>query len=500
MKPRISMRAALEDSELLGAIMSGASWLPWRTVLIAAMGEALNDDERVIFKQLTGRDTEPLELVEEILALIGRRGGKNRAAAVLATYASAFCDWSDKLAIGERGVVLVLAQNQKQAAVAFSYITGIFHAVPALAAMITNETSETISLTNGIDIEVRAANFRGLRGVTAVMVLADEVAFWANDNSVNPDTEILNAVRPALATTGGPLVMITSPHARRGEAWNTHRRHYGPGGDPRILVLQGASTTMNPTLPQSVVDRAIERDPAAASAEYMAQFRVDLEPYVSREVAQAAVDPGVFERSPIEAVCYHGSVDPSGGSMDSMTAAVSHLEGRVMVLDAVREFKPPFSPEAVVSEISDLLKRYRLSEVTGDRYAGEWPREAFTRHKITYRLSERTCSEIYQALLPELNSGNIALLDNQRLLTQLVSLERRTSRGGRDQIGHPPGQHDDLINAAGMALLLAKPRPAFEIPQLGVVQVAAGPNPYRAEYEDFGYADNPYGVSSAGLS
>jgi hypothetical protein len=44
------------------------------------------------------------------------------------------------------------------------------------------------------------------------------------------------------------------------------------------------------------------------------------------------------------------------------------------------------------------------------------------------------------------------LLDDARLLTQLVGLERRTARGGRDSIDHTPGAHDDLANAvAGLA-------------------------------------------------
>jgi hypothetical protein len=36
-----------------------------------------------------------------------------------------------------------------------------------------------------------------------------------------------------------------------------------------------------------------------------------------------------------------------------------------------------------------------------------------------------------------------------------VSLERRTSRGGKDSIDHPPGGHDDLANAAAGALVIA---------------------------------------------
>jgi hypothetical protein len=181
-----------------------------------------------------------------------------------------------------------------------------------------------------------------LRGVTAVAVLADEAAFWSADGSANPDTEILNAVRPSLATTSGPLIVISSPHARRGEVWQTYKRAFGELGDPKILVLKGPSRALNPTLPQAVVDRAMERDPASASAEYLAEFRVDLEPFVSREIAEAAVDLGVFERPPMTGTMYFGFTDPSGGSMDSMTAAIAHSEGRLLVLDAVREFRPHF--------------------------------------------------------------------------------------------------------------------------------------------------------------
>jgi hypothetical protein len=43
-------------------------------------------------------------------------------------------------------------------------------------------------------------------------------------------------------------------------------------------------------------------------------------------------------------------------------------------------------------------------------------------------------------------------LDNPKLINQFIGLERRTARGGRDSIDHPPGGHDDICNAvAGFA-------------------------------------------------
>ena len=109
MIPRFTMRQALDDPLLLGNILSGPSWECWRVMLIAIMGEALRDPERAIFAKFTGRDHEPGQRVEEFAAIIGRRGGKDRAMSALMTYLAACCDYRDVLAPGERGLVLCLS-------------------------------------------------------------------------------------------------------------------------------------------------------------------------------------------------------------------------------------------------------------------------------------------------------------------------------------------------------------------------------------------------------
>ena len=125
-------------------------------------------------------------------------------------------------------------------------------------------------------------------------------------------------------------------------------------------------------------------------------------------------------------------MDPSGGGSDSFALAVMHREGKIAVLDAVREVQPPFSPERVVAEFAELLRRYRVTKVYGDRYAGEWPVESFRNHGITFEASAKPKSDLYQELLPKLNSCEVDLLDLPRLIAQLAGLERRPARGGRD--------------------------------------------------------------------
>jgi hypothetical protein len=143
--------------------------------LLAANGEQLTDLELLTFTKYTGRAKAPEKRVDELWCAVGRRGGKSRAMATMAAYYAGLCDYRDKLARGETGVVPPDARH-----------------------------------------------------------------LWRS-----PDLYI------------EPL---RSPWGLMGHVQETH---YGPEGDPMLLVAQGASRDFNPDLPQSVVDRALDRDPLA---------------------------------------------------------------------------------------------------------------------------------------------------------------------------------------------------------------------------------------------
>lgn len=449
------------------------TWAVWFAIIAAIFALPMTDEQLRHYRHVTGRTEPPTEIAKQVYLVIGRRGGKSRILALIAVWLACFFEYREFLAPGEKGVVQVIAADRKQARVVLRYVKALLSRVPMLARMIAGETKESIELTNDIVIEVATASFRSVRGFTVVAALLDEIAFFPQEESANPDVEILNAIKPSMATIPNALLLAaSSPYARRGVLYDTHKKHFGQDGDP-ILVVQADTATTNPVIDPQIIADAYEADPASASAEYGAQFRADIESFVSVEVVDACVARGVLERPPKAGLRYFAFSDPSGGSNDSFTLAIAHRDADSLILDCIREVKPPFSPQSVCEEFADVLKTYGLTKVIGDRYAGLWPVEQFAKAGIKYEQSARPKSDLYRDLLPLLNSRRCELLDHRRLVTQLTSLERRTARGGRDSIDHPPAGRDDIANAvAGVLTAIAAPKPRLRYGTIGTPNAA----------------------------
>lgn len=471
MKKLATMREALADPALLGDVLLGDSWFGWRVLLIAVVGEALiSDAEHAEFKKLTGRDQAAMSIVEVLLVIAGRRSGKTKAMAVLVVFLACLCDWTENLSLGERGLALFFAPSEWQAAIAFRYAAAIIDHVPLLSALVEARTVDTLTLARGIDLQVHAASKRLSRGGTAICIILDECAFFhTGDDAANSDTELMTALRPSLATTGGPMLLTSSPAQMEGIVYRIHKRHYGPAGDPLTLVVQSDTLTLNPSLSARVVERAYEDDATAAAAEFGGEFRTPVTAYLARALVEKVVSSGVTERPALPGVQYLAFVDVAGGNgTDSYTLAIGHnqrREGRdVAVLDAIFETRPPFDPDIVTATYAEALRRYRVQFVVGDAYGGSWPISTFARNGIGYQHAALNKSEIYLHSLPLFTAARVDLLDHQRLVDQLAGLRRKLGQGGRETVDHARGAHDDLANCVcGVLWRLSPAQPAVSI-------------------------------------
>jgi hypothetical protein len=454
----ISITDALRDPALLGAALGPCdSWHAWLTILSAAFGE-LQDDDLAEFIKLAGVRKPPEQPVRELWAVAGRRGGKSRMAAAICCYLACFKTYT--LAPGEKGFVLSLSPSKAQSALIKSYAEAYLTQSPVLSQQIEAITAEEIVLTGGITIGIHSSSFRTIRGRSLVGCVFDELAFWRDETSAIPDLEIYRAVKPSLDSTNGLLVGISSPYRKTGLLAAKHRDHYAKDSAD-VLVVQAATAFLNPTFSEKAIAQAYADDAPSASAEYGAEFRGDLQSLLSDDVIDTAIDyTRPLELPPQPGIKYVAFVDASAGRHDAFCASIGHVVedesgNRTFICDVLRGREPPFHPGDVAREFADLARQYRISEITGDAFAGEWTAQAFRDAGISYRKSDLPKSQLYLEGLSTFNSGRVRLPNDAKLIRELRLLERSTHRSGKDSVDHPRGGNDDRANVVFGAMWVA---------------------------------------------
>jgi len=430
-------------------------WFPaettqnWLVLAKAMQAVPLTAAELKIWRELTGRKAYLTEPPRECFLVLGRRSGKSLFTSAWMTYAATIL--RHPLRPGETGTAVLIAVDRRQARVLMNYVKAFCEHVPHIKAMVESITADTVTFKHGTAIEIHTASFKTTRGYSVISAGLDEGCFLKSEQSAEPAHEIVTALLPGMATIPqAALLMISSPHAMRGLMFEMWEKHFGQD-DSDVLVVQAASKTMNPTLPQSVIDHAYARDPIAAAAEFGGLFRSDVEAVVNRELLAQCVIPDRGELPPAAGVRYFAGIDPSGGAgQDWFCVAVGHLEADTLVADVVRGYRERgMDLKETIRDISETLKRYGVHRALSDRYSAMFAKQEFARHGVTVIFSKATASEAMRDLIPTL--PRMQLPDHALLQRELLDLERRVLPGGREQYGHGPrGAKDDHVAALAL--------------------------------------------------
>jgi hypothetical protein len=427
-------------------------------MLRAASGlELITEEQRQIFAKASGGRKPPQHVVREFWAVVGRGGGKSRIAAACAVHVALL--QKHKLAPGETGHVLVLSQTVAQARVVFDYALSFIEQSPVLRQEIESTTQTEIRLNNGVIIGTHHNSYRSVRGRSLLAVIFDESSFWRDESSALPDLECYRAVMPSLIRTNGQLIGISTPYRKLGLLYQKHRTFFGVD-DPDVLVVQGDSRRFNPTLSEKDIVKAMADDPEAGLSEWAAEFRADINAFLSDDDIDACVDfDRPLELPPRDEITYHAFVDPSGGRHDVFSLAIAHMEDERTIIDVMRGRFPPFDTKGVVDEYASLLKQYRVRSVTGDNYAAGWVEQSFRSAGIQYARSEMPKGRLYVEGLPAFTRRTVSLPNHPRLLRELRLLERRTHVGGKDTVDHGRVGSDDHANALfGVLRSITRPK------------------------------------------
>jgi hypothetical protein len=280
-----------------------------------------------------------------------------------------------------------------------------------------------------------------------VACIMDEVAYWRDETSATPDVEAYRAIVPALITTDGMLVGISTGYRRMGLLHQKHRDAFGQD-DGRVLVVQGSTVLFNRALDAAAIAAAKAADPEAAESEWEGGFRDDIAAFLGDDAVDAAVDlERPLELPPRRGIVFHAFCDASGGRGDAYTLCIGHAEGDRFVADVVRGRRPPFDPQEVTSELAGVVKAYGVRKVGGDNYSAAWVETAWRDCGLQYERSAVAKSGLYLEALPHFVRGAVSIPNLPVLVRELRLLERRTSRVGKDVVDHGRTGSDDHANA-----------------------------------------------------
>jgi hypothetical protein len=453
-------RPFLEDRD--GGMSSWMNWFHFYRVMhgIPIKSDRIREQARKLILETTGRDYDQLspDGYRTVIGICGRRSGKTRSISVAAAWECIFGGHEHRLAKGEVGYLPICTPVRDQARNLKNYIRAIFD-TSALRHFVVDETKSGFRLKNNIQIEIMTGDYRTVRSYTLVGACVDEACFYGVEDkqAVRSDVELVAALEPGLLTTNGRLLIISSPHWERGYVYNAWKRHWGKNDSP-VLCWRSSSRLMNPLLSQKWIDQKMAEDAARYSAEIFAEWRTDVEQFISRAVVEALVVKHRTELLPDRGRRYFCFVDMSAGRSDASCCAVAHVERDTVVVDMIRVFKSPHNPHVVVPLMAKDIARFGIRRIVGDNYAGEWVKGAWEQCGFRYEQCELPKSGLYLELLPRLCSERIQLLDHPLTVDQICSLQRRTRRGSSDTVDHPTGhgQHDDAANAvAGVAYIAA---------------------------------------------
>lgn len=456
-RPRLNIVEAIRDPNILGDVLSPAQ----EAALRALYGLPLPADQLALAQQCAGGAWQPGVEYREAAFVCGRRSGKSdKLAANVALYEAFFRD--HRFSPGETGVVLLLAQNMRQAKVVRGYIEGKIRKSPILQRHVVAARANELELDNRITIAIHPSSFRAIRGLSVVSCICDEIAFWwTEDTYANPDIEVIRAVRPAMATFPyGKLLLVSSPYTMTGALWDVWQRR---DSDADTLVWRAPTRLMNPTVSPRFLAKEQARDPENFRREYLAEFTDAVSSFLSGDEVNACVVAGRTELPADTDKCYYVAAVDAAYKGDRFTMCIAHRDHDrdVVVIDRLcgwqgtRE-QPLRLGTDLMPQIKALAEAYGIYQIHGDQFGAEPLKAIFEQHYLSY--VERTFTsgskaDIYATLRTLISDRKIELLDHEPSLRELRGLELEMLPGGAMKIGHPGHgkARDDFADVIALA-------------------------------------------------
>lgn len=432
------------------------------------------------------------ETINKIDLICGRRSGKTTLAAIIAIYYAIHENWKPFLKKTPFATVLILSHSREFSDEVLEMIRTFIESSKVLSRLINKQKKNSTSTMNlktpwivdsrtnnngkalqwsRVQIKVGAASSKTTRGVAAVVVICDEIAYWnLEENLKETDAKILKAVRPALKQFGkySMLIKLSSPGIRQGVLHDEYKKDRAGELPASYAVFKAPSWVMNTILPKSEFIEEWKLDPDGFDTEYRANFTDSLSNFILPEFTDMAVLRGVKFHPPEpeenvgrDGIRYRAAIDAAYKS-DRFTFSVA-----AVVNGRLKQFvskgwkgtkKDPVSAYEVAEYIKNVCKTFGIDHVAADQYSFQPLKEIFDRYGVTleeHPFTPKFKRQIYFNLKKLIHSQQADLLDNEIQTRELKELVVEQSSMGMIKIGHPQGGSDDYSDSLAIAAFLA---------------------------------------------
>ena len=322
--------------------------------------------------------------------------------------------------------------------------------VRQIPGTIIHEADLGIEFWNGSRLELRSADAEGaLRSAGLDGVVLDEAAFTMEDRWYQE-------LRPALTERKGWGIFPSTP---RGKNWY-YRLEQQALDDPGWAAFHFA-TADNP-----YIDPAEIADAKAHMPDYL--FRQELlGEYIE---AGAGVFRGFEKRC--ERMTPHGhpvffGVDWGKSNDFTVVSVVCPTCGKQVAQDRFNRIDYTLQ----ISRLAAMADRWKPKRILAESNAMGQPLidDLHVKHKLPivgFNTNAASKPALIEALSLAIEKGDLQVLDDRVLVSELEMFELEASRSGRFKFGAPAGSHDDCV----IALALAWEAASYRAPQIRMLE------------------------------
>ncbi len=323
-----------------------------------------------------------------LLLNCSRQAGKSTTTAALALHRATYTPGS---------LVLLISPSLRQSGELFRKVLDFVGKLP-IQPELREENVHSLRLANGSRIVSLPSSKDTIRGFSAVsLIIADESAYI--------DDEIITAVRPMLAVSGGQLIMMSTPNGRRGHFFEAWERE-GEAWD-RIKITAWEV----PRISRAFLDAEKASMGERFAQEYEGEFI---------NATTGRVYSGFDEKRDVTA-----SVPPGGawtylfgmdvGIVDRCAVTVLGWQKNSRVVYAIESYKLTAGPTEFAEEIRRLEQKYKPHQMVLDTggmgKAFEW--EMRSRYNLPVVAADKHAKVAYISLLNDaLRTGLIRVVQS----------------------------------------------------------------------------------------